>query len=508
MKKYYFIFLLFLSGTICLFAHDYQTVYSPYPALFSIEGKIVTSEIDSVHMQGADSVFYPVKEMRENPEIGYCLLPSPSWLGEKIVIQDGLNVFLNLENEEIHIKTDAELNETWTVYRKEDDVRIEGKVIAHETEEFLGIEDLVKTISFQMYDKDNNLVEIYLPSVKISRSHGFIAAVNFICFPYVPENLNYLYFEGYNYLSTPELVGLTYPEAGIQNLTWREVYDFQPGDEIHTVSEDWLIYPNSGIQGRAYKEIYKYLGRTDHEDHIYYTVARTSLFHNLDDDKLIYTKDTIEIKQEAHPEVKLELLPQKIYRPEFADERSIFSYSASMELTDPISKIMPSEEMQVIQKWDEWRDNCWQYVGTDNLYTFDLRTIYLKGLGGPYFDHARREYITFFRELVYYKKGDKTWGTPLDIVNSIYDISVNNQPVIYPNPVKEILWIKEEVLDAASEITLTDLSGKIMVRKAVGISENVINLSNLPDGVYLYKLIVNNRNSYTGKIIKTEASGF
>ncbi|MCD7971523.1 MAG: T9SS type A sorting domain-containing protein [Candidatus Azobacteroides sp.] len=502
MRKSVLTFVTLIGYYTFLAAYDYQAIYSDHPALFSIEGKIVTSEIDSVHMQGADSVFYPVKEMRENPEIGYCLLPFPSWLGEKIVIQDGLNIFLNLENEEIHIKTDAELNETWTVYRKEDDIRIEGKVITHETEEFLGIEDLIKTISFQMYDKDDNPVEIYLPSVKISRSHGFIAAVNFICFPYVPENLNYLYFEGYNYLSTPELVGLTYPEAGIQNLTWREVYDFQPGDEIHVMSEDWWIHPFNGKKdGIASKRIIKYLTRTDHEDYTLYTCEETFSIQEFYFEKSTYRKDITEIKIEANPE--FDLLPQKIYELETTYPRSIFSYSSSMEVSEPVSKIPPVSYMCGIT---EWSDNCWEYISTDSPYLVDLEEIYLKGFGGPYYESKDRDSSIrgLFSRLVYYKKGDKTWGTPLEIVNSLQKNQADYSLMVYPNPVKDILWIEGLPANKAFIIEIRDISGRIILTEEIEQINNSISFTDMTKGIYLYSIKEQNRIICSGKIIKQE----
>jgi hypothetical protein len=67
---------------------------------------------------------------------------------------------------------------------------------------------------------------------------------------------------------------------------------------------------------------------------------------------------------------------------------------------------------------------------------------------------------------------------------------------VYPNPSGEIMHVLFDVEGAASAITVTDLTGKVMLHEQVsgkGFNDHTINVSNLSKGIYL--LSVTNGNS-------------
>jgi len=100
-------------------------------------------------------------------------------------------------------------------------------VLDHDTLSFLGVTDSVKTIGFQVYDINNDSIEHALNNrhLKLSKHHGLIQTFLFRDFPDYSANWP---------IRSDEYVikGISSPELGIQNLTWKDVFDdFYPGDE-------------------------------------------------------------------------------------------------------------------------------------------------------------------------------------------------------------------------------------------------------------------------------------
>lgn len=76
--------------------------------------------------------------------------------------------------------------------------------------------------------------------------------------------------------------------------------------------------------------------------------------------------------------------------------------------------------------------------------------------------------------------------------------SATNQVSIFPNPAKENVRIRLENLDTHFTYLLTDLCGKTI---QVGENEQIINVSKLPNGIYLLQINTDNF-THTEKIIK------
>lgn len=189
---------------------------------------------------------------------------------EKVIVKEnGENQFFNKLNETITLKTKAGLGQKWIAYQMMDSLIIEAKVIKHDTLNFLGLNDSVKTIKFQAYDKNMNPFpcDINKMTLQISKNHGFVKIFNFYLFPFFYGRYLSARFEEYN------LIGLSNPKVGIKNLTWLEVYDFQAGDELH-IADEYSIIEYGKVFSTTNKAIYKYLERTDYLDSIVYVYSR------------------------------------------------------------------------------------------------------------------------------------------------------------------------------------------------------------------------------------------
>ena len=86
----------------------------------------------------------------------------------------------------------------------------------------------------------------------------------------------------------------------------------------------------------------------------------------------------------------------------------------------------------------------------------------------------------------------------VDIVTNDNFSKNNNNFIVYPNPVKSNLHIQTQNVE--NSITLFDMYGKKVVSKTIG-TNGIINVSNLPAGIYML-VLKNNKNVKTIKIIK------
>ncbi len=67
----------------------------------------------------------------------------------------------------------------------------------------------------------------------------------------------------------------------------------------------------------------------------------------------------------------------------------------------------------------------------------------------------------------------------------------NNDFILYPNPAKNILYLKIERLVGQGKLILYDILGKEVLKQNLSIGLNEINISNLKKGIYLTSIITN-----------------
>jgi hypothetical protein len=82
---------------------------------------------------------------------------------------------------------------------------------------------------------------------------------------------------------------------------------------------------------------------------------------------------------------------------------------------------------------------------------------------------------------------------------SIDNYQVSTNFCIYPNPATDFLYIETQLLIEPSHITLTDITGRVVFQSAFS---NRIDVSQLPDGIYLIIISCKEGAHYHHKIIK------
>ena len=129
------------------------------------------------------------------------------------------------------------------------------------------------------------------------------------------------------------------------------------------------------------------------------------------------------------------------------------------------------------------------------------QSYYLKGLGGPYYDC---DFVFSLggiaRKLVYYKKGQVTWGVPL-IITGIKDKRIDRKINIFPNPAKDFITIQMEEYNQSAIFEMFDIKGGIILTKTINSNESKIGIADLKPGLYMYRLRDNSKVLKIDKLI-------
>lgn len=76
--------------------------------------------------------------------------------------------------------------------------------------------------------------------------------------------------------------------------------------------------------------------------------------------------------------------------------------------------------------------------------------------------------------------------------NSVQNISPTPKYTFYPNPVKNILQIEtQNLIEKTTIVTITDLTGKVLITKTLQVGNGIIDVADLPKGLHL----INFKNS-------------
>lgn len=240
-------------------SQNYQTVQSSATPFFiaTQSDYFLANRIDQVDIIGTDSIFYPFQSIREDGQLNtndpckYYI--GPSWMGDKIEIKaNGDNVFYNHLDEQITIKTNAVLHDTFTVYTYPNGDWIKGVVNAISPVIVLGYPDSMKVIDLF----SNVSLNLENPRFILSKDHGFIELFAPYSFPdpYVgPTAINGLTNYPEEHINNFSLVGEG--ANGFSKPTVGEINDFEIGD-IHQFSYLEEVYSVSKTHEFTEREIF------------------------------------------------------------------------------------------------------------------------------------------------------------------------------------------------------------------------------------------------------------
>ncbi len=487
-KNILFNVLLLLWSCNILCAQNFQTVNSGRISYFTATGSALQFlRIDSVYFNG-DSILYPnrcVDRISNQDDYYECLSPyQPSWAGSKIIIRkDGTNIYFNRENDSIVIKTQAKLNDNWIAYQKLDSILITAEVVAYDTAVVLGLVDSVKTIRFQVFDSIGAMLNHPYNDVsaKISKNFGWVLSPNFNQFPNWQSEYEFLLlFNSYT------LVGIDNPKLGIQNLTWFDVFDFQPGDVLHIKNSIIQCGVSNGTN-RIKKIINTYLERADYADSIVYLIDHEERETNWADGANVLTcvHDTIKSVIRANPE--FDILSGEPIIDKDGDFLKMNIQSGYGEGDVKYVYQLP------MTRQDE---DCWEMLifdGGGNSY-------YLRGLGGGYYeDTGINGCDSYDNILVYYKKGSETWGTPF-VFTGVETLSNARNVTVYPNPASDKIVVETNDYQNPVTFELYSLGGNRVLCQTCYSAKQDVDMKSVENGLYFYKVSTSGQILKNGKI--------
>ncbi len=476
---------LLLSVFCHLNGQNYQAVYADRTSSFiNQNSEIFFMEIRYMEQSGQDSVFMPFQGIQYIGEMNngsVCYDPyGASWIGKQVVVrEDGYNVFINSAGDSVFLMTTANPGNSWTAYQQPEGITVVATVSQIDMFEFLGIQDSVKTIVFQVYDDAMQPIGHHLNNrhLILSKHHGLVRSMNFSLFP------DYVYWE--HQLMEADIAGMSRPLLGIQNLTWMQVHDFQPGDELHVKYDAEFPW----FYNEHYMLIHRYLDRIDFADSVVYQVEQ-QMYRIKDQAGEIeeeYIFDTI--TQTFTPDPNFDKLPgETVFEEEFFGTESAFVNSMHMLLWE-------EKRVASIEKWIQFlEDDCWGFSGVIDGCLSDYS--YYKGLSGPYY--ACNMWGDVERKLVYYKKGGEEWGNPLVIG---LDELTEKRPAVVPNPAKNEIRLIHLDQYPTVDFYLYDMHGRQLIMLPQQQTGTVISLSGLSVGLYFYSIIHEGKTLHNNKLL-------
>jgi hypothetical protein len=401
-----------------------------------------------------------------------------AWTGKDIIqTKDHREIFTNSEGELIIFHTNATINDSW-VFWSSNDRFFEATVTKKELETFKihkdQVTDSVLTISISLKKKDDNSPLSHSfneKEWKISKRYGFIKAYNLYNFP---EDVKEMLLAGVEELN-----------LGVKNLTEKDFFSFEIGDELH-IKEASL----SGDFSES-KIIQKVLDKkiNSENDSIVYSILvyRNSKLRN--PPSTIASIDTISLPVAINPGFnRLNSLPLKsittdgqiAYTTQFIDSKT--SHVAKTIANEGIT--YPADDL----------DSCFALILTSEDYDF-----YLEGLGGPYYDYFINWYSS--RDLVYYKKGSEEWGIPLYLVTNLSTNKLTSTIDIFPNPATDKLNISYEDLQNCL-YKVYNIEGREILNGVSSGKEEVLDLSNFKAGIYSIMIMKEGNVIFTSRFVK------
>ena len=483
MKKTLLIFYLSVL-TFNLSAQNYKTIYSGTTSHFSNTiandpGKTFynTISIDSVATVTGGDELYNFISFQDSANRSCYPANRITWIAAKVLqAAAGDEYFFTSTGDTVHLLPQAALNSTWHLYNYQNGDYIEGKVTAIGAQTFIGLNDNVKTIQLTAKNSAGNTITNILngKELKLSENYGLVQTLGFRYFPL--DTVMY------------HLAGIENPSAGLSNLTAREIFDFNVGDEFHV--DDFYQYSASMY------------------DHYYYIDIVLSKSFSADSDTVYYTYD-------------------HCYRNEHLNAPNYNVYTGHITITEYYVLSLPSATLnQYSWQMKDTSAATWQNVGNGFL-TFYSDTTYLGRLKKtehyyyspsgfqPCFELCLCDPpppdITYapglgwigedgwgysYGSLVYYKKGTEEWGHPLScsILLSTDNVSNNKTALaVYPNPVfcKSEITFTYPGLSGQNEIVINDINGKEIMRYSLpeGSSLQHVKLPEMHAGIYVARLM-------------------
>jgi hypothetical protein len=479
MKK--LAYLLFFVLTQYSYGQYYQNICSPGTTIF-IDGasQYRAFRLDSVKVQMSDSIYYSYSAFRDTTTDPYnpsCAdLRGDLVFSQKVVRHpDGTFLFFNKSNDTLTVITTATLNQSWVICTLAANAYLEAKVTSIDLEDFMGISDSVKTITFQARDQANNPISHPMNGniFKLSLHYGFLQLYDLYFFPQIGDIIY--------------LRGKTSPKTGFQDATASEIYDWPVGAKFHykyDAGYPWKYELNEvpGQPPHFYFHEYiikEILQKSMNADSVTYTTHlcsfRTEGYTGYED-TTITNSTVIETHNFINEGVYLDKLPL-----EFNTSGRLF-WTITNDINYGPGKVIYS-------RYFEYADNCWKHFQDPDGRSYN----FAKNLGMVRMDSLFYGW-TELEELIYFSCDTMTWGSPLysdcDVLTGLQkNRNLSPGVVIFPNPVINTARVEiPQSTITGWTFSLFNLTGEQVRIETISRNPFTFERRSLPQGFYFFIL--------------------
>ena len=476
MRPALLILLLFLcTGSP---AQNYRCVDASRSSFYSFsllyqqnDTRFTSIRIDSSGMIGSDTVLYNYRTFNNDPLNNSCNgldLKDTNALFEKAIVRNnGENVFPDRYGDSIFLNTMTGLNASFTLVTFGDGSYVRGTVSNIVQQIILGSPDSVKHIVLQKYNVMNNPVSCLLngKEIRLAKNNGLVLFYPFTDFP--------------NDSTSYRLVGKNNPGMGITNLFASSVYDYGIGD---------VFEYNGGYNAMTY-------GHNYYEERI--VLSKTV---SLNSDTISYTFDhrqydlwwtPSQSSNYIHDTISAQIVLSSMN--DFSSLTGEFVFTPSLPSGSywqhQSSRYNSRMQKSIFSAYAGFTDTCVQQVVGWCIFP---TITYADGLGEvSSIDISSQQ--CGGDSLVYYKKGNETYGTPLNWSMILGEAPVEGFSTItvFPNPVKDqfILDLGRSFLFPV-HFVISDIEGRVIEKGRVVPGQRFaqMDISALSQGLYLIKV--------------------
>lgn len=490
MKKFYAICSA-IALTVTLFGQSYRAYVPQRQAYFHsnsmnnwwfYENTHGLTE-DSVWMNGSRRVIatYPEETIATN--WFDCLAFDTAWIGLRVE-QDTVSYetwYFNTLGDTIKFYPNSGVGQTAMLCRLSNGHIVRGTVSAVVQMSFLTVTDSVKIINLQT--EDANATPVVHPingkQVHLAKQHGVIRGYAWRDFP--ADTLSY------------SLSGMSNPNIGAHNIQAAQIFDFNIGDRF-----DW--YEGNNSNAMQFPTMYNYYSRvitskTISGDTITYgytqdyaqKIATTVLAQTWGQTGTVQYITTVydtTYKFYEHP-FELSAVP----------DSSLFYYTNEYATMPYAPNVVNGRQLKGF--YSElpyfWDSNSQCFIGaTVSFGPCDgYESVFGEGIGKVYGTGGSATCFSIFN-LVYFSKGNETWGTPHNwsIILGEQELSGNEvSPMqLYPNPAENTLNANIPDQNAKkATCRIYSISGQLISESQVDVSAGQLQLpvNELESGMYM-----------------------
>ncbi len=432
--------------------------------------------VDSTAQEGADSAFY-FNRYIDTATMAECLpvdAVTPPVGPKMIQMNDAeqTRVFFNKYGDSIIIKLNRPVGYFWRLYEYPDGKHIRATVAPKMYFTVLPATfDSVYRLTLNVYD-DAYIIQpdsiMNDARIEISKEYGLVAFKDFYNFPYDTNMIL--------------LKGIDNPDNAIVDLHAARVFDFEPGNEFHYLTEklSGSIDPLYSLK----KEKFFVLDKIQYADSVQYTMfhaAWESTNSGFDTADTIRTIDTVTVSYRYADYGFLEPMELSLL------QGSNYGYSNFFK-TDTLYWGRAYKE---VYDWFDYDAVAHCLDNAENNYLPEWK--FGDGIGIMHYRDSTdiMNYIT--TDLVWFQKGLEVWGEPFDFealgVVEIHDVAIGTEIHLYPNPATDILRCRIPGISGLVSVVVTDVQGNAVIRQMMQSSpEMQVEISGLSNGIYLLRI--------------------